>query len=172
LTISTSKPGIIIGRSGQGVEDLKNFLEKKLIAFREENKNVFPSLTKLEDPKLLSRKLKIEIMEIRTPELSARIMAQNIAIQIEKRIAFRRAANQTISKIMEKGAKGVKVNLSGRLGGAEIARREKFTQGSIPLGTIKADVDYAHIDAMTTFGTIGVKVWIYKDNKNNEIKKS
>ncbi|MCL5795245.1 MAG: KH domain-containing protein, partial [Patescibacteria group bacterium] len=124
LTISTSKPGVIIGRSGQGVEDLKNFLEKKLVAFREDNKFVFPSLAKLKDPKLLNRKLKIEILEIRVPELSAKIMAQNIAIQIEKRIAFRRAANQAINKIIEKGAKGVKINLSGRLGGAEIARRE------------------------------------------------
>lgn len=162
LTISTSRPGIIIGRNGQGVEELKKLLESKLIAFREENKYVFPSLTKLKDPKLLNRKLKIEILEVRIPELSAKLMAQSVATQIEKRIAFRRAANQTISKIMEKGAKGVKINLSGRLGGAEIARREKFSQGSIPLGTIKAEVDYAQVDALTTYGTIGVKVWIYK----------
>ncbi len=170
LTITTSKPGIIIGRSGQGIEDLKKFLEKKLASFREENKNIFPSLAKLEDPKLLNRKLKIEILEVRIPELSAKLMAQNIAIQIEKRIAFRRAANQAMNKIMEKGALGVKINLSGRLGGAEIARREKFSHGSIPLGTIKAEVDYAQVDALTTYGTIGVKVWIYKNSANKNDK--
>lgn len=174
INIYSSRPGIIIGRSGQGIEDIKKLLENKIAKFREYNKYVFAG-KKSTDSKTTNTKLKINILEVRVPELSAPIMAQNIANQLEKRIAHRRAAKQSIEKITEKGAKGVKVVISGRLGGAEIARVEKYSHGSIPLGKINADIDYAQVDALTTYGIIGVKVWIYKNplsqNKNtNSLK--
>jgi len=162
ITIYTSKPGIIIGRSGQGIDQLRKKLEKEIVRFRNLNKNLFPGLKKSKSTKALGQKLKINIIEIGTPELCANLMAQHLASQLEKRVAYRRAVNQALAKIMEKGAKGVKIVVSGRLGGVEIARREKFSQGSIPLGTIKTEVDYAQVDAFTTYGVIGVKVWIYK----------
>lgn len=162
INVYTSKPGIIIGRSGQGIDDLRKLLERKIAQFRDQNKYVFPIFNKLENEKNINKKMKINILEIRTPELSAPIMAQNVATQLEKRIAHRRASKQAIEKIMEKGAKGAKIIVSGRLGGAEIARTEKYTQGSIPLGRIKANIDYAQADAFTTYGVIGVKVWIHK----------
>lgn len=165
IDIQTSKPGIIIGRSGQGIDDLKKFLEKKLLRFRNLNKNIFPRLKKIKSPRDLIPRIKINIIEIRVAELSANLMAQNIATQLEKRIAYRRAVKQTMKKIMEKGAKGIKIAVAGRLGGVEIARKEKFSQGSIPLRKIKADIDYGQIDAFTTYGVIGVKVWIYKAPK-------
>jgi len=174
INIYTSRPGIIIGRSGQGIEEIKKLLERKIAQFKEENKYVFGS-KKLDDNKVANKKLKINILEVRIPELSAPIMAQNIANQLEKRVAHRRTAKQAIEKISEKGAKGVKVVISGRLGGAEIARVEKYSHGSIPLGKINADIDYAHKDALTTYGIIGVKVWIYKNpvnvNKNTNLPK-
>ncbi len=171
ISIYTSKPGIVIGRSGQGIDELKKFLEKKVARFRHLNRNIFPALA-TNKSKNSNKKIKINIIEIRTPELSASLMAQNIATQIEKRIAYRRAIKQSIEKIMERGAKGVKIGAAGRLGGVEIARREKFSQGSIPLGRIKADVDYAQVNAHTTYGIIGIKVWIYKENnKKNNLKK-
>lgn len=145
INIYTAKPGILIGRSGQGVNELKNWIENKL--------------------QIVPGKIKINISEIRNPELSAVIMAQNIAIQIEKRVSYRRIVRQSLAKMGQAGAKGSKITLSGRLGGAEIARRESFGEGSIPLGSLKADIDFAKEDAQTTYGTVGVKVWIYKVKK-------
>lgn len=160
LTIYTAKPGIIIGRSGQGIANLQKHLQEVVAIVSKRIK------TKSKNP----TKLKIEIIEIREPESCARLMAQNIASQLEKRIAYRRAVKQAISRIRQnRNNLGVKVNVAGRLGGVEIARRERFSDGSIPLGTFKANIDYAQENAYTTYGVIGVKVWIYK--KNQLVKK-
>ncbi|MCL5795436.1 MAG: 30S ribosomal protein S3 [Patescibacteria group bacterium] len=157
VIIYTSKPGMIIGRSGQGINDLAKFLESKVAKHRQVLKPWEKSL----DLKNINKKIKIEIVEVNNPELCARLMAQNIASQLEKRIAFRRAAKQAMTRIMQnRQALGVKVVVAGRLGGAEIARTERFSEGSIPLNTIKSNVDYALETAYTTYGTIGVKVWI------------
>lgn len=140
--IHTARPGVIIGRSGKGIEQLQNFLQKGI-----------------------SDKIKLEVIEIKTPELSAALTALNIAVQISKRIHYKRAIKFAIDKVVQAGAKGVKVAVSGRLGGAEIARRETFSSGSIPLGRLRADIDFAKVDALTTYGVIGVKVWIYKGER-------
>lgn len=160
LTIYTAKPGIIIGRSGQGISNLQKHLQKIIAEVSKRMKTKPKNLTKL----------KIEIIEIREPESCARLMAQNIATQLEKRIAYRRAVKQSITRIRQnRNNLGVKVNVAGRLGGVEIARRERFSDGSIPLGTFKANIDYAQENAYTTYGVIGVKVWIYK--RDQAVKK-
>ncbi len=142
IIIYTARPGLLIGRGGGGVEDLKN------------------SIQKLVKNKLAVR---IEIQEIKNPELSAKIMAESIVDQIEKRIPYRRTMKQALSKIMaNKQAKGAKIYLGGRLDGAEIARSEHLEEGNLPLQTLRADIDFAKATAMTTFGTVGIKVWIYK----------
>lgn len=142
ITISTARPGLLIGRSGSGVEELKakvKRLYKGRIAVR------------------------IEIKEVKQPELSARIMAESMVDQVEKRIPYRRILKQTIAKIMAaKGARGVKLQMGGRLDGSEIARSEHLEEGQLPLHTFRADIDFAKVTAMTTYGTIGIKVWIYK----------
>jgi small subunit ribosomal protein S3 len=140
IIIHTSRPGVIIGRGGAGVAELK------------------VALTKL----VASRIKDINIEEIRNPELNAQIMADSIAQQLEKRIAYKRAAKGSIDKIMKAGAKGAKVMIGGRLNGADISRSQFFTEGKIPLATLKADIDYATSRALTTYGILGVKVWIYK----------
>lgn len=146
VNIRTSKPGIIIGRSGAGAQDLKLKLEKQI------------AKTALAGTKPT---LRLNILEIKNPELSAHIVAENIAGQIERRISVKRAIKQAMERTMEKRAKGIKIRVSGRLGGAEIARSEIVSSGSIPLQTIRSDVDYALAEAHTTFGVIGIKVWIY-----------
>lgn len=153
VVIHTSKPGVIIGRSGQGITDLKIYLMKKC-----------PALRSLASSKS-KQKIDIEIMEIKQPYLSAELVAQTIAYQIEKRIAYKRAIKQAIVKIMEAKAKGVKVGIAGRLNGAEIARREQYGQGSVPLGRLRAEIDFAKVNALTTYGIVGVKVWIYKGDR-------
>jgi small subunit ribosomal protein S3 len=140
ISIHTAKPGIVIGKGGSGVDELRRKLEK------------------LTDKK----QVHINIMEIKRPELDATLVAENIAQQLTKRIAFRRAMKQTIFRTMRSGAKGIKVMLSGRLGGAEIARTEMNHEGTVPLQTLRADIDYGFVEAHTTYGRIGVKVWIYK----------
>jgi small subunit ribosomal protein S3 len=145
LIIHTSKPGMIIGRAGAGVEGLKVALAKAIKT---------------------DLKIKIDIHEIKNGELWANIVASNIASQIERRISYRRASKQAIERTMGRGALGIRIGIAGRLGGAEIARSEKFSQGTVPLSTFRADIDYAQVDAHTTFGVIGVKVWIYKGEKN------
>lgn len=147
IRIHTARPGVIIGRSGQGINDLKDYLINSLYKGQP------------------SGKIKLEIIEIKVPELSASLVAQNIGSQLSRRISFRRAVKQAVEKTMAKGAKGVKVCVSGRLGGAEIARTEKFGAGSVPLGNLRADIDYHIYHARTTFGVIGVKVWIYRGER-------
>jgi small subunit ribosomal protein S3 len=139
LTIHTAKPGMVIGRGGSGIEDIKNSLKK-----------------------ITSKRLDINISEIRQPDLDATLVAENIAAQLERRIAFRRAMKQSVGRTMRLGAKGIKILCSGRLGGAEIARSESYREGSIPLHTLRADIDYGFAEANTTYGRIGIKVWIFK----------
>ncbi|MBE6043225.1 30S ribosomal protein S3 [Clostridium thermopalmarium] len=140
INIHTAKPGMLIGKGGKGIEELKSEI---LSIVRE--KNVI-----------------INIVEVKKPEVDAQLMAENIAQQLEKRISFRRAMKQTIQRAMKSGVKGVKTACSGRLGGAEIARTEQYHEGTIPLQTLRADIDYGFAEANTTYGKIGVKVWVYK----------
>ena len=139
IIINTGKPGIIIGKRGVGIDEIRRNLEH-----------------------LTGKQVQVNVVEIKTIELDARLVGQNIVDQLEKRIAFRRAMKQAIMRTMKAGARGVKVQVSGRLGGAEIARTERNHDGKVPLHTLRADIDYAHVEAFTTFGRIGVKVWIYK----------
>ena len=141
INIFCAKPGIVIGRGGAEIEKLKETVKKMLSG----DKDVF-----------------INITEVKQPDLSAQLVAESIAAQLEKRIAFRRAMKQAIGRTMRLGAKGIKITLSGRLGGAEIARSEHYHEGTIPLQTIRADIDYGFAEADTTYGKIGVKTWIYK----------
>lgn len=139
VNIHTAKPGMVIGKGGQSIEELKTEL-KKVVA---------------------DKFVLINIVEVKTPENNAQLMAENIAAQLEKRISFRRAMKQTIQRAMKTGVKGVKTACSGRLGGAEIARTEQYHEGTIPLQTLRADIDYGFAEADTTYGKIGVKVWVY-----------
>jgi len=139
VIINTGKPGIIIGKRGVGIEEIRKNLEQ-----------------------LTGKTVQVNVIEIRQIELDARLVAQNIVDQLEKRIAFRRAMKQAIMRSMKAGARGIKVQVSGRLGGNEIARSERNHDGKVPLHTLRADIDYAQVEAFTTFGRIGVKVWIYR----------
>jgi small subunit ribosomal protein S3 len=143
IAIHTAKPGIVIGKSGESVERLRQALE---------------AMTKKDD---VAKKVRLSILEIRNPEVDAVLVAHGIAEQIEKRVSFRRAMKQAVQKAMRGGAKGIKVIVGGRLGGAEIARTEKEVEGSVPLQTLRANIDYGIAEAHTTFGVIGIKVWIY-----------
>ncbi|MGP1407858.1 30S ribosomal protein S3, partial [Selenomonas sp.] len=149
LTIHTAKPGMVIGRGGSGIEQIKEGLKGKT-----------------------DKTVDINIAEIRQPDLDATLVAENIAQQLERRIAFRRAMKQSVGRTMRLGAKGIKVKVSGRLGGAEIARSEAYREGSIPLHTLRADIDYGTAEARTTYGRIGVKVWIFKGEILPEKKQS
>src|SRR6185369_8899704 len=142
ITVKTTKPGMIIGKGGAGIEELKKKVIKSL------------GLKKLD--------MKINIEEVKDVNLQAQVVAQNIADQIEKRIAFRRAMKGAIEQVMEAGAVGVKIECKGRLGGAEIARSERLFKGKLPLHTIRANIDFARVTAYTTYGTIGIRVWINK----------
>ena len=137
--IHCAKPGIVIGKGGAEIEKLRQTCEK-----------------------MLGKPTLINIVEVRNPDVNAQLVAENIAAQLEKRISFRRAMKQCIGRAMRLGAKGIKTQVSGRLGGAEIARTEQYHEGTIPLQTLRADIDYGFAEAATTFGRIGVKVWIYK----------
>lgn len=139
VTIFTAKPGMVIGKGGTGVEELKKELEQ-----------------------LCGKQVSVNVMEIKNPDIDAQLVAENIASQLERRISFRRAMKQAISRAMKSGAKGIKAMVSGRLGGAEIARSEMYHEGTIPLQTLRADIDYGFAEAHTTYGRIGVKIWIYK----------
>ncbi len=150
INIHCAKPGMVIGRGGSEIEKLKKICEKKLSG----NKEVF-----------------INIVEIKQPDLDAQLVAENIAAQLEKRVSFRRALKQAIGRTMKLGAKGIKTQVSGRLGGAEIARTEQYHEGTIPLQTIRADIDYGFAEARTTYGAIGVKVWIYKGEVLHDTRK-
>ena len=150
INIHCAKPGMVIGRGGSEIEKLKKICEKKLSG----DKEVF-----------------INIVEIKQPDLNAQLVAENIAAQLEKRVSFRRALKQSISRTMKLGAKGIKTQVSGRIGGAEIARTERYHEGTIPLQTIRADIDYGFAEAHTTYGLIGVKVWIYKGEVLHDTRK-
>jgi len=139
ISIYSSRPGIIIGKKGADIEDLKN------------------KLTKLSNLEVF-----LDIKEVRKPEVEAKLVAENIASQLEKRVSFRRAMKKAVQSSMRLGAKGVKIMCSGRLGGAEIARTEKFHEGSVPLHTLRTDIDYATAEAQTSYGICGIKVWINK----------
>ncbi|MBI4032195.1 30S ribosomal protein S3 [Candidatus Berkelbacteria bacterium] len=168
VIISTAKPGVVIGRGGQGVQAMRGLLERKLQSFRDKNLRHYVR-SGSEQKKALPTGLKLEIVEIKAPELHAMLVAQNIAQQLENRIAFRRAIRQAVEKTMQRGAQGIKVTVSGRLGGSDIARTEKAVQGTVPLSTLRNDIDYGHVDAQVVgFGTIGVRVWVYRGDKLSE----
>ena len=151
INIFCAKPGIVIGRGGAEIEKLKETVKKMLGG----DKDVF-----------------INITEIKQPDLSAQLVAEGIAAQLEKRVSFRRALKQSIGRTMKAGAKGIKAQVSGRVGGAEIARTEQYHEGTIPLQTIRADIDYGFAEAKTTYGRIGVKIWIYKGEVLHESRKT
>ena len=138
INIHVAKPGMVIGRGGAEIEKLKATLEKKL-----------------------KKDVSLNIIEIKNPDVNSTLVAESIALQLEKRISYRRALKQAIGRAMKLGAKGIKIQVSGRIGGAEIARSETYKEGTIPLQTIRADIDYGFAEAKTTYGRIGIKVWIY-----------
>lgn len=142
LKISTSKPALIIGKNGDNVEKLKTKLEKKF-----------------------GKRFNIEVVEVKDPEMHARLVGENIAAQVERRIPYRRAVKSMVEKVMEAGALGVKIRVAGRLNGVEIARNEFFKDGNIPLHTLRADIDYEKVEAKTTYGIIGLQIWIYRGEK-------
>ncbi len=139
VNLFTGKPGMIIGRGGKGIEELKAEVEK-----------------------FVGHAVNINVMDVKNPDADAQLISENIAQQLEKRIAFRRAMKSSIQRAMKAGAKGVKVSISGRLAGADIARSEQYHEGSIPLQTLRANIDYGFAEAKTTYGRLGVKVWVYK----------
>jgi small subunit ribosomal protein S3 len=139
VIIHTARPGIVIGKKGAEIENLKKDLQK-----------------------FAKKEVSITIQEIRRPETDAQLTAENVAMQLERRIAFRRAMKKTVLSSMKLGAKGIKIHVAGRLGGAEMARSEWYREGRVPLHTLRADIDYGFAEANTTYGKIGVKVWIYK----------
>lgn len=147
LTIHTAKPGMVIGKGGTGVEALRREIEK-----------------------MTGRQVSVNIVEVKAPELDAQLVAENVASQLERRISFRRAMKQAAGRAMKAGAKGCKVMVSGRLGGAEMSRTEWTVEGSVPLHTLRADIDYGFAEAFTTYGQIGVKVWIYKGEVLPDVK--
>ena len=151
INIHCAKPGIVIGRGGAEIEKLKETVKKML----GDDKDVY-----------------INITEIKQPDLNAQLVAESIAAQLEKRVSFRRALKQSIGRTMKAGAKGIKAQVSGRLGGAEIARTEQYHEGTIPLQTIRADIDYGFAEAKTTYGRLGVKIWIYKGEVLHESRKT
>lgn len=151
VNIHCAKPGMVIGRQGAEIEKLKEICKSKLGS----DKEVF-----------------INIVEIKQPDLNAQLVAESIASQLERRISFRRALKQSISRTMRLGAKGIKAQVSGRIGGAEIARTERYHEGTIPLQTIRADIDYGFAEAKTTYGRMGVKVWIYNGEVLHESRRN
>jgi small subunit ribosomal protein S3 len=148
VTLFTAKPGIVIGRKGESVKKLRQGLEE-----------------------LTSKKVKVEVEEIEKPDLDARLVALNIAGQLERRIGHSRAMKRAIGQAMRQGAKGIKIQVSGRLAGAEMARREWQMEGQVPRATLRSNIDYAAAEALTTFGRIGVKVWVYKGEVLGEEKR-
>lgn len=139
VTITTAKAGVVIGRGGTGVQELKDAIEK-----------------------IYKVPTRVNIEEVKKPELYAKLVAENIAYQLQRRISFRRAIKSSAAATMRAGAKGIRIQVSGRLNGSDMARREKESQGSVPLHTLRADIDYAYVGAKTSAGIVGVKVWIYK----------
>ena len=149
INIHCSRPGVVIGKAGAEIENLRKDMEARL-----------------------GKSVNLNIVEVRSPDLSAQLVAENIAQQLEKRISFRRAMKQSLQRAMRAGAKGMKTTVSGRLGGADIARTEHYHEGSIPLQTLRADIDYGFAEAKTTYGRLGVKVWVYKGQRLPKPKKA
>lgn len=156
VNIFTAKPGIVIGKGGTGIDELKDDLTRLLS--KKNGKS--------------EREIFVNIIEVKNPEIDAQLVAENIASQLEKRISFRKAMKQAMARAMKLGVKGIKTSVSGRLGGAEMARTEHYHQGTIPLQTLRADIDYGFAEADTTYGKIGVKVWIYKGEVFPQTKKA
>ena len=154
IHIHCSRPGIVIGKGGAEIEKLKAQVEKMVNKGKTEKLNVF-----------------INVVEVKQPDKNAQLVAENIAAQLVNRVSFRRAMKQAIGRPMKLGARGIKVQVSGRVGGAEIARTEHYHEGTIPLQTLRADIDYGFAEADTTYGKIGVKVWIYAGEVLQEVKK-
>jgi len=154
IHIHCSRPGIVIGKGGTEIEKLRLQCEELINKGKTEKTQVF-----------------VNVVEVKNPDKNAQLVAENIAAQLENRISFRRAMKQAIGRAMKLGAKGIKVQVSGRLGGAEIARTEHYHEGTIPLQTIRADIDYGFAEAKTTYGRIGVKVWIYAGEVLQDVKK-
>ena len=148
IIIHTSKPGILIGKKGADIEKLRNSLSK-----------------------LSKKNISLDIKEIKKPETDATLVADSIARQLEKRVAFRKAMKKSGQSAIKLGAKGIKIVCGGRLGGAEIARSEKYSEGSVPLHTLRADIDYATARALTTYGIIGIKVWLFKGESKKNLNK-
>jgi len=142
VTVHTSRPGVVIGKKGSEIESVRRELQKRY-----------------------GKSVQVNIVEVRRPEAEAQLVAENIAFQLEKRIAFRRAMKRAMQGALRMGAKGIKVQCSGRLGGAEIARTEGYREGRVPLHTLRADIDYGFAEAQTTYGVIGVKVWVFNGEK-------
>lgn len=153
--IHCAKPGLVIGRGGENIEVLKSKVEA--IVGKDQSGKQIP--------------VSLNVVEVRSPDLNAQLVAENIASQLERRISFRRALKQSIGRTMKLGAKGIKTQVSGRIGGAEIARTESYHEGTIPLQTIRADIDYGFAEAKTTYGRIGVKVWIYNGEVLHDSRK-
>lgn len=145
MTVKTAKPGIVIGRGGQNAEMLRTLLQNST-----------------------DKRIRLNIEEIRVPELDAYLVARSVADQLERRVAFRRAMKQGVQRTMQRGALGCRVKIGGRLGGSEMSRSEQEMQGRVPLHTLRADIDYGQAEARTTFGAIGVKCWIYKGDVSND----
>ena len=150
IILHCAKPGLVIGHQGSEIEKLRT----EIINFLNDDKQV-----------------SVNVMEVKNPDLNSQLVAENIAGQLERRISFRRAMKQCIGRTMKLGARGIKIQCSGRLGGAEIARTEHYHEGTIPLQTIRADIDYGFAEADTTYGKIGIKVWIYKGEVLNEVRR-
>lgn len=150
ITIYTARPGIVIGRKGTEIEKLKEEIAK---------------LTTLKE-------IYVEIQEVKQPEINAQLVAENVALQMERRISFRRAMKKAVQTAMNLGVEGIKIRCSGRLGGAELARVEWYHEGKVPLQTLRAEIDYGFAEALTVYGKIGVKVWIYRGQKQVEAKKA
>ena len=149
INLWCSRPGVVIGKAGAEIENLRKEMEAKL-----------------------GKSVNLNIVEVLSPDLNAQLVAENIAQQLEKRISFRRAMKQSLQRAMRAGAKGMKTTVSGRLGGADIARTEHYHEGSIPLQTLRADIDYGFAEAKTTYGRLGVKVWVYKGQRLPKPKKA
>jgi len=150
VILHCAKPGLVIGHQGSEIEKLRT----EIVNFLNDGKQV-----------------SVNVVEVKNPDLNSQLVAENIASQLEKRISFRRAMKQCIGRTMKLGARGIKIQCSGRLGGAEIARTEHYHEGTIPLQTIRADIDYGFAEADTTYGKIGIKVWIYKGEVLNEVRR-
>ena len=154
INIHCAKPGMVIGKGGAGIDKLRVDCENLINKGKKEKNTVA-----------------LNIVEVKQPDLNAQLVAENIASQLERRVSFRRALKQSIGNAMKRGAKGIKTAVSGRLGGAEIARTEHYHEGTIPLQTIRADIDYGFAEAHTTYGRIGVKVWIYRGEVLHDVKR-